>query len=104
MITDAQAIKFSNERARPLADRLCQLYFYSKALVAEFDANGLNKLFADSEVVDDGSDKDGRHPIIGLDVKTVVDLSRQYITDFESGVNAKLDSSLKVAVNPSKNT
>lgn len=103
MITDPQAVKFSNEKDRPLADKLCQLYFYSVAVLAEYDANDLAKLFIDKEIVDDGADKDGRHPITGLDVKAVVDLARQYVMDFETGVNAKLNSALKVAVNPTQN-
>jgi len=101
-LTDAEVVKFSNERIHPIADELAQLYFRAKAIQAEYQAAGLEKKFVDGEVLADGSATDGRHPILGQDVKAVMSLIDAYVVDFESGLNAKLNSVLKVAVNPQR--
>ena len=102
MITNPEAVRFSNEVIRPAADVAAQYYYFCKALIASYAAKGLDKEYTDADVVDDGSDKDGRHPITGFDVKAIVQLAADYVNDFETGVNAKLNSVLAVAVNPQR--
>ncbi len=101
MITDPQAIKFSNETIRPAADQLAQLYANARTVVDQWNALGISALFPnDSTVVVDGSATDGRHAITGQDATNIIVRLTEFVTDYEANANAKLNTVLKVSVNP----
>ena len=103
-ITNAEAIRFSNEKARVAADKLAQCYYFAKLVKQEWDANSLNTIITnsvDDEVVD-GAQTDGRHIISGADVTNIVTRCSEFITDMEDSGNAKLNTILGVAVNPQR--
>ena len=102
-ITDPEAVKFSNEKIRTLADKLAQTFYQLTRLRDEWVANGLGAKFPnDTSPVIDGSATDGRHPITGADVNAIASRATEFLTDYEASANAKLNTVLKVAVNPNR--
>jgi hypothetical protein len=102
-ITNAEAVRFCNEKVRVAADRLAQTYYFAKQVQQEwFAANMANLLPNDTSPVIDGSSTDGRHPITGEDVTGIISRCMALTSDFEANDNAKLNAILAVAVNPTK--
>lgn len=101
-ITDSEAIKFCNEEVRPAADKLAQAYKFVKTVVDKWNANSMSTKIPDNAADDiiDGSATDGRHPLTGEDVNLLVTRCQELITDYEATSNAKLNTIIKVAVNP----
>ena len=100
-IDNPQAVKFSNERIRTMADKLAQAYYAAKALEQEWYANNMGELFPVGEgPVVDGSATDGRHPIMASNVLLLVTRCSELVADMEASNNAKLNTVLSVAVNP----
>ena len=101
-ITDKQAIRFANERIRPVSNKLAQVYYQAKQIVAEWTALGGSSLIAnDAEAtLIDGSAVDGRPSIVGSDVNNIINRLAEIITSFEDSGSAKLNTILKVAPNP----
>lgn len=98
MITDVEAVDFSNRKIRTVAEQMAVLYNKCKEVVAEWNATGMSaKLTNDSEPVVDGADSDGRHPIVGSDANNIINRCTEFITDYEATSNAKLNTVLKVA-------
>ena len=101
--TNPQAVRISNEKIRPCADRFGQLYNYVKALQAESAAEGWTALFPnDANVISDGADVDGRAIILNSDVSAFITLVSAYITFMEQSANANRNLTLKIAVNPER--
>lgn len=100
--TNPQAILIANSKIRPSADRFGKAYNYVKALQAEATAeNWLASYFpADSQLLVDGSETDGRTPITNQDVRDFVTLVGAFITFMEQSSNANRNLTLKIAVNP----
>jgi len=102
-IIDPEAVRFSNEKIRPLADRLAQLYYRMVALRDEWVANGMGAKFPNgASAVIDGSATDGRHPITGSNVQDIAAVATAFIASFEANTNATLNEVLAVAVNPER--
>lgn len=110
-ITNAEAVKFSNERLRPAADLIAQLYNFGKSVDDEYTARGMNLLIPndageemqDSAYGTDGTDGDGRPIVSGQDLtRVMVLLIRGFIADLEADDNLKLKLALRVAVNTIK--
>ena len=101
-ITNPEAVKFCNERVRVAADKLAQLYSVAKSVQQEWTANDLATIIAfdNPDLVVDGSATDGRHPISGEDVNNLITRCSEIVTDLEANSSAKLNTILKVAVNP----
>lgn len=101
-ITNARAIKFSNERIRPLADRLGGLYYDLLRVRDELRAEPtlLDLLSSGKDLLEDGSDKDGRPPVTAEQLKAIWTLADVMIADFEADDSARLKAILSVAVNP----
>lgn len=101
-ITNPEAVKFCNERVRVAADKLAQLYAVAKSVEQEWTANDLATIIAfdNPDLVVDGSASDGRHPISGEDVNNLITRCSEIVTDLEANSSAKLNTILKVAVNP----
>lgn len=103
--TNPVAIAFSDDQLRPLGDKLAQVYFLCKAVTAEWTAKGIGALIPDNaDLIADKSVTagDGRSPISGTDVNALASLVVAFTADMEASANAKLNSVLKIAVNPTR--
>lgn len=100
--TDKQIITFANERVRPLADAIEQLYLKATAFQAAYAAGGLATLITSAgaaNTIADGSDSDGRKRITGthiINFKACVDqlvtaLGTTAVTGVGSTVKAVAD-------------
>ena len=100
-IDNPQAVKFCNERIRTAANRFAQLYYWLKAVAGEFVAQDMASKIPDTtDLVDDGSDVDGRPRISGADVNAFIQQASAFIADMEANSNAKLHAVLKIATRP----
>jgi hypothetical protein len=102
-ITDAEAIRFCNEWARPAADRLAQRYYTAKALVNEWNARDMVvKIPNTADVIVDGSGGagDGRPGVTAAQITAIITRAQELVTDYEATSQAKLNTVLAVAVNP----
>lgn len=101
-ITNATLIRFSNERARVMADLLGQAYYYSKLFADMWNANNGDVAIPNSaaEIVQDGSDVDGRVRVSGADLHNLKARADELIALYEANTDEKLGHILSVAVNP----
>lgn len=101
MITNPTAVRFANDQARPMADRLAKAYYAAKQIVNNWNAQQLAGLLppGSATVIDDGSSTDGRSPISADAVYGIVLRAQALIDDLEANGAAKLTSILAVAVN-----
>lgn len=98
-----QAIKICNEKMRPLADKLGQLYNFTKALQAEAQAENWTAMFpADGVQISDNADADGRAIITNTDINSLITMTTAFINWMEATSNANRNLALKIAVNPEK--
>ena len=107
-ITNSEAIKFTNEKIRHIADLMAQLYSVGHSVNDEWVAREMGALIPDdaAEILydsaygTDGSDGDGRPIVNGADLNSVVRGTVDYfIALLEAEDNAKLKTILSVAVN-----
>lgn len=99
-ITNPQAIAFCNEQARPAADRLAKAYFDALRVVDVWNSFGGSALIPNTtDLVADGSTTDGRPPVTGAKINSVITRLLELTTDYEAAGNAKLNTILQVAVN-----
>lgn len=104
-ITDPAAIVFSNERIRQAADLMAQGYFRAKAAIAAYDAKNLDAVFganSGGDTLADGSDTDGRTPILGGEVQAMIQGLRDFVADMEANSNLKHNLVMKIAVHPTR--
>ena len=93
-ITDVQVVKFSNERARTLADAMTALYAKLVAYQADWSAQSMSaKITAAgaSNNVGDGADMDGRTIITGISLvnfKAAIDALKTAYDTNVTGVGA----------------
>ena len=100
LITNPIAVRFSNEKVRPMADLLGQTYHSAKVLIAEWNAFGGSALVPKTaDVIDDGADFDGRFPVTANMINAIMDRLTDLVADFEATGGAKLNAILKVGVN-----
>lgn len=100
-ITNPQAIKFANEKIRPLADAYAQLYYAVKAAGQQYTAGNLSAVFtATNDLIADGSATDGRLPITSNQVRGFITQMGALLTDLEATNNTKLNVLMQIAVNP----
>lgn len=100
MISVPQAVKFSNERIRVLADEFAQIQTLLSLTLAEWSAKGISGLITnDATVIDDGADGDGRTPITGADIYAIIGLCNTFQT-MAIGPDSAMPTILKVSVNP----
>ena len=88
-ITDTQIIKFSNERARTISDKLIALYYDLVAFQADYSSNGISaKITASGTAnnIGDGSDVDGRSLITGTSLVNLKAAVAAIQTAMESAV------------------
>lgn len=98
-VTDPQVVVFCNEKLRPIADRYAQLYWLSKIVQAEYNANNLAaKIPNDSTTIADNGDADGRGVITGAMVRGLVANLALLTGDLEANANVKLIGLTQIAV------
>lgn len=99
-ITNPEAVRFSNDRVRRLANSLLSNYRFSKSVLDEWTANPqLATLIAydNPDVIVDQSAQDGRHPATGVSVNNVMTRASELVADLEANSNAKLNTILAIA-------
>lgn len=103
-ITDPAAIRFVNERIRPLADRLARMNALLALLLGEWDAKGMADLIPDdaAAAVEDGRASEGIVQVTGADVRDIVKLAQTLYAWANDPAASKVPAVLKVAVNPSE--
>lgn len=99
-ITNPQAVLFCNSIARPLADKMIQLYYACLEAQSAFTAQGLAAVLPNSDdTIVDGSATDGRSPITDGDVNILLSLAGTYITNMQASSNLQFNQVAVVAVN-----
>lgn len=99
-ITNVQAVKFSNERIRPMADLLYTNYLTCKSIVNQWNAQAVSSVITNTaDNIVDGSAQDGRSPITGAQATAIITRAQEVITDYEANTNAKLNTVALVEVN-----
>src|SRR5690349_11508265 len=111
--TNQQAINFSNQEIRPLADNMETLYQNCKSVVAKWTAQGLASVIPnDANFIQDGATvasgtPDGRTPITDQDINTLFAHASNLVAYFEGASGAPTNNGsfqnrnqiLKVSVN-----
>lgn len=98
--SNPQAIRFVNERCRPVCDRLAQSYHLVNAILTQVRAEGVDGLFVeDKDAIQDGSERDGRSPVSNEDIKGLLSALAAYRDFFDQSTDVR-DLILRVAVNP----
>lgn len=93
-ITNAQVVAFSNQRVRPMADKLYTAYYHAKATIADYNAGDIGtKIDAagSSELIADGSTTDGRTRITGGDIYNIITALQQFVAYYEGGAVTTAD-------------
>lgn len=92
--TDAQVIKFANERIRTTANKLRDVYWEAKKVLDEYNNTGINaKVVAagQAQLLADGSVSDGRSRITGDDLFNFVTALQQFVLYVENGAVTRAD-------------
>lgn len=86
MITDATAIKYSNEQVRPMAETMRNLYYECKSMQTDW-FNGINSVIPNEtdNMLEDSRDSDNQ--LSGADINNIITQIGNYIIQIEqSGV------------------
>jgi hypothetical protein len=89
-ITNAQVVKWSNERLRQLADLSTRTYYAAKSYQTDYATSaiaGAMALAANGDVVVDGSKEDGRTPVTKLAIVNFLAGLNALVTQFETIVS-----------------
>lgn len=103
--TNAQAITFCNQKVRPSADAVVQMYNTIKQLVLLWNGQSMTTLIPnDSNLVQDGATvasgtADGRPPITNAQVQTLISNCNTLISTFEASSNLLLNQFMVIGVN-----
>lgn len=99
-ITNVQAVKFCNEQIRPAAEAILKAYYRAKEVRNKWYADNMGAILpVGGGTVVDGSESDGRTPIVSDDAILVINRLEDLINDLEAGGNAKLNTLVKPSVN-----
>lgn len=99
-ITDSQSILFVNNKARPLADKIIQMYWFAKSVLQQYNSTALlTSITNDASVIIDGAASDGRTIITGGDVVILLSLAQGIINTLEANTNLQLNQISKPSVN-----
>jgi mevalonate kinase len=101
-ITDPTAVGFCNEKVRPLANMLAQMYYSGKAIIDEYEARGGTEFIPNDpdEEVMDGAQTDSRPVITGQNVTRIGQIMTEIIDAFEANDEEKLGWIFAVAHRP----
>jgi hypothetical protein len=103
-----QAVAFTNNRARPMADAIYGAYLTAKKILAEYSAQNVAAVIPnDATVISDGAAADGRAQVTDAQVINIINRAQELVNWMEratlnaSGTqdNATLNTVAAVAVN-----
>lgn len=101
MITDPQAIRFSNDTLRTFADAYVGAYQRAKEIQIRWASEGLAAKLPDTaDELDDGAHVDGRTIVTGADANDIVDAANQLIASLDANSMEVLLKLSKYCVNP----
>jgi len=85
MNTNQQAIAFSNNRIRPMADTLYGTYLSSKKIIAEWTGQGISGTIIpnDAIVIGDGASVDGRPLVTNAAATSIITRAIEYVAWYE---------------------
>lgn len=95
--SNPQVIAYSNNRVRPLADKLIRARRDLKAAVEEYNDQNIGSLInaaGDGNILADGSATDGRPQMVGGDLYNFVTLLQDLDTFFNSGRVTVIDKAM----------
>ncbi len=99
-ITNPEAVRFSNEKARTLANAASAYYYAAVAFLNEWDATNMaTKITNTADTIIDGSATDGRSPITGANVTGLKGHVDTMVIDLEANSNTKLNILLQIETN-----
>lgn len=101
----SEVTKFSNEKVRPAADKLAQLYTFANSVINEWNARPAVQPDNDEVPIDDGSGDtgDGRPQLTGIKMTAIITRLIEFrdLIDGEAvgAVAGRRDTILQMAVN-----
>ena len=100
-ITNPEAVRFCNEKARVFADALLQAINTADTFLREWNANtGLAVALPNTaEDVGDGSALDGRHGLTGVKINALITAANDIMTWANTGSPTRRDRLNTIAVN-----
>lgn len=87
-ITDAQVIKFANERVRVFADLMAKSRAMAVSIVEDYNAQNIGSKINNAGaglLISDGSEKDGRPRITGGQIYNMITLAQDYVKSDNTG-------------------
>jgi hypothetical protein len=105
---NVQAVAFTNNRARPMADAIYGAYLTAKKLIEEYNAQNVAGVIPnDATIISDGAATDGRAQVTNAQVINIINRATELVNWMEratlnaSGTldNATLNTVAAVAVN-----
>ncbi len=87
-ITNPQVIAFSNQQVRVMADTLYSAYYHAKSLLENYNAGDIGTKIDTAgagNLLDDGSQTDGRTRISGGDIYNFITAATDFIAYVEAG-------------------
>lgn len=98
-ISNPEAVAFSNNMARKMADAMAQSYYSAKVIVNTWNGDSISAIIPNtSDLIVDGSAQDGRNPATGASVTNIITRAMEIVADYEANSNAKLNTVLAMAV------
>jgi hypothetical protein len=100
-INNPQAVLFTNQMARPLADSLETAYRTAVKVVEDWNAQNMAALIPNDAAAQifDGAESDGRPIAHGADVVNIITRAMELMADYEANGLAKLNTVLAISVN-----
>lgn len=93
-ITNPQVVRFANEKARPMADRLYSAWVEAQSVLQEYTSTNIGSLINDAgsgNLIADGSETDGRTRLTGGDIFNLITALTAYVAYVENGAVATAD-------------
>jgi hypothetical protein len=82
-ITNQQAINFSNEQIRPMAERLRNLYYECSAMIQQWNSQSMPTLITNTaDVIEDG--RSSAPTITGADATNIITRAQAFVTMCEA--------------------
>ena len=99
-ITNPQAIAFSNQYARVMANSMLANYNNAVRIVEIWNAQQVSAIITNvGSVMEDGAQTDGRPIITDSNVTNIITRAMEIIADYTANSNAKLNTVQQVATN-----
>lgn len=97
MNQNPQALFFSNNKIRPLADMYYSLYLTAIAILEQWNSQNMPKVIPmDNEIIDDGAGKDGRPLITDQQINDFISVLQDLVKYHQDNNNIGKISSIQV--------